>query len=231
VRRTTSLGRLTKAAERLLTSLAAGAVICQTGALGSQERDRAPAMHRKEGRMISKHLKRSGVLMTLVAVGALAGTAAMALVMGTGSPDKRVDVRSETVAFGTTSPVFVDLPGANFNVIVPSASYLLIARFAGESRCSGAAEAAAAAYCSLQIIATNTATGASVAFDPAAGIDYAFDTNPAGAADDGWESNAMERSKRLPAGAYRIKVQWAVTKSTTAFRLDDWHFSVETRGF
>ena len=48
------------------------------------------------------------------------------------------------------------------------------------------------------IVATNAA-GASVQFDPASGIDYAFDSNPPGAADDLWEGNAMERSKRLRA--------------------------------
>ena len=179
--------------------------------------------------MISKYLKRRGVLVALVAAGAIAGTAAVALVSGAGGADTRVDVRSETAASGTSSVVFVDIPGANIVVSVPTtAGRLFIARFAGKSRCYGAA-AAPVAYCSLQVIATNTVTGASVPFDPAAGIDYAFDSNPAGAADDLWEGNAMERSKRLQPGTYRIRVQRAVTNASTSFRLDDWHFSVETR--
>ena len=66
-------------------------------------------------------------------------------------------------------------------------------------------------------------------FDPASGIDYAFDSNPAGAADDLWEGNAMERSKRLGPGTYRVRVQRRVTNAGTIFRLDDWHFAVETR--
>jgi hypothetical protein len=37
----------------------------------------------------------------------------------------------------------------------------------------------------------------------------------------------MERSRRLPPGTYDIKVQWRVVGAAT-FRLDDWHFTVET---
>jgi hypothetical protein len=122
----------------------------------------------------------------------------------------------------------VDLHGANVVVAVPGgASRLITARFAGESRCFGPA-AAPQAYCSLQIIATNTASGVSTPFNPASGIDFAFDSNPAGAAEDLWESHAMERSLRLPAGSYRIRVLRAVTNAQTIFRLDDWHFAVET---
>jgi hypothetical protein len=167
--------------------------------------------------------------LTLAATVALAGTTAVALVSNTGGVDGRVDVRSETVPLATSSVVFVDLPGANTVGVVPAGTTrLFIARFAGESQCFGAG-AAPVALCSLQIIATNTVTGATVAFDPAAGLDYAFDTNSLGAADDLWEGHAMERSKRLLPGTYRIRVQRAVTNPSTIFRLDDWHFSVETR--
>ena len=128
----------------------------------------------------------------------------------------------------SNSVVYVDVAGANVVVGVPAGqTRLFVARFAGESQCAGAA-AAPQAYCSLQIIATDAA-GVSVPFDPASGLDYAFDSNPPGAADDLWESNAMERSKRLRAGTYRIRLQRAVTNNQTFFRLDDWHFSVETR--
>lgn len=176
--------------------------------------------------MISQYLKHSGVVVALVAAGALAGTAAMALVGGVGGADTKVDVRSETAFSTTNSTIFVDLPGANITATVPTTGRLFIARFAGESQCVGGA---AQGYCSLQVIATNVATGVSVQFDPASGLDYAFDSNPAGVADDLWESNALERSKRLPAGTYRIRVQRAVNVASTFFRLDDWHFSVETR--
>jgi len=176
-----------------------------------------------------QHLTRGGVFLALLGAGILAGTASLALIGGAGGADTRVDVRSETTALATSSTIFVDLPGANTVAAVPGGqSRLFIARFAAESACYGAATAPSA-WCSLQIIATNTATGASVPFDPASGIDYAFDTNPAGAQDDLWEGHAMERSKRLGPGTYRIRVQRAVTNAATIFRLDDWHFSVETR--
>ena len=173
-------------------------------------------------------VKRTSLFLGLLAAGIVAGTTAVALVGGVGGGDVRVDVRSEVAASATNSILYVDLPGANVVVNVPAgASRLFIARFAAESQCFGAA-AAPAGYCSLQVVATNI-SGASVPFDPAAGIDYAFDTNPAGAADDLWEGNAMERSKRLGPGTYRVRVQRRVTNTSTVFRLDDWHFSVETR--
>jgi hypothetical protein len=58
-------------------------------------------------------------------------------------------------------------------------------------------------------------------------MDFAFDTDTAGSTDDLWESNAMERSVRLPAGAYRFRVEYAVTANAVTSRLDDWHFAVE----
>ena len=179
--------------------------------------------------MIPQYLKRKGVLLTLAAAGVLtAATATLALVTGVGGTDIRVDVRSETVASTTASTAFVDLTGANVVVNVPGGtSRLFVARFAGESQCFGPA-AAPQSWCSLTIVATNAA-GASVQFDPAAGIDYAFDSNPPGAADDLWEGHAMERSRRLGPGTYRIRVLRAVRFAGTTFRLDDWHFSVETR--
>jgi hypothetical protein len=84
----------------------------------------------------------------------------------------------------------------------------------------------------VRIIATNVATGVSTELNPVAGLDYAFDSDAAGAADDLWEGHGMERSRRLlggPNGAnYRIRVQYAVTNNTIAFTLDDWHLAVHT---
>jgi len=62
--------------------------------------------------------------------------------------------------------------------------------------------------------------------NPASGLDFAFDSVAAGG-DDFWESNTVQRSKRLTAGTYVIVVQRAVTNSATVFRLDDWDFRVE----
>jgi hypothetical protein len=57
-----------------------------------------------------------------------------------------------------------------------------------------------------------------------AGIDYAFDS----VGTDQHEGHAMERSHRLGAGTYIIRVQRAVTNPAISFRLDDWHLAVET---
>jgi hypothetical protein len=180
----------------------------------------------KETQMIGFNRKRTAVLAALGAAGILAGTTAIALTGGAGGSETRIDVRAETSASTTSSTVFVDIPGANVTVSVPAGtSRLFTARFAGESQCFG--QAVALAWCSLQIIATN-AGGASIPFNPASGLDYAFDSNPGGTADDLWEGNAMERDLRLQPGTYRIRVQRAVTNAATTFRLDDWHFAVET---
>ena len=84
----------------------------------------------------------------------------------------------------------------------------------------------------MRIIATNIATGGSIELNPQAGMDYAFDSDMAGAVDDLFEGHGMERSRRLPGGAhgtnYRIRVQYAVTNNTIGFRLDDWHLAVHT---
>jgi hypothetical protein len=149
--------------------------------------------------------------------------------LGFGGSDIRVDVRSEIRESGTNSTVFVDVPGASVDVVVPAGTTrLFIARFEGESACFGP-DAAPFGYCTLAIIARNTASGASTAFDPAGSGNFVFDTNPDGPADDAWESNAMERSKRLGPGSFRIRLMWRVTNAETTFTLDDWHFSVETR--
>jgi hypothetical protein len=178
--------------------------------------------------MIGLNRKRTTVLAALATGGILAGTAAIALTGGAGGSEIRIDVRAETSPSTTSSVAFVDLPGANAVITVPAGtSRLITARFAGESRCYGAA-AAPQAYCSLQIIATNTVSGFSTPFNPASGIDFAFDSNPAGAYDDLFEGNAMERDLRLQPGTYRIRVQRAVTNAATIFWLDDWHLSVET---
>jgi hypothetical protein len=178
--------------------------------------------------MISQYLKRTSVLLTLAAASVLTATTSPALINGVGFTDNRVDVRSETVASTTHSMVFVDLPGANVVVSVPpGTSRLFVARFAGESQCFGVA-VGPITWCSVAIVATSPA-GAPVPFDPASGIDYAFDSNPSGTADELWEGHTLERSKRLGPGTYRIRVMRAVTNANTTFRLDDWHFSVETR--
>jgi hypothetical protein len=175
--------------------------------------------------MHKRILKRAGLFIgALFITGALTGTAA-AVLGSAGGAQVRVDKRTETAASVTNSTAFVDLPGAAVTVSVPGGqSRLFDASFTAESLCAGPNSG----YCSLRIVATNVVTGGSVQLNPASGIDYAFDSDQAGAAQDLWEGNAMDRSIRLPGGTWRIRVQRAVTNNTISFRLDDWHLAVYT---
>ena len=70
---------------------------------------------------------------------------------------------------------------------------------------------------------------------PVVSSDFAFDSTNAGRETSAsWESHAVDRSLRLAGGAngttYTIQVQyWVVCGApcNTAFRLDDWHLTVE----
>lgn len=167
----------------------------------------------------------------LFAAGILAGTAAAVLTSNAGGAQVRVDKRTNNLPSATKSTSFVDLPGANVVVSIPrNQSRLYDVPFFAESSCS---QPGSGGWCSVRIIATNLANGASVELNPASGIDYAFDSDTvAGATDDMWEGHGMERSRRLFGGpngaAYRIRVQYAVTNPNITFRLDDWHLAVHT---
>jgi hypothetical protein len=176
--------------------------------------------------MKNRITKRVGLVVgTLVITGLLTGTAVAVLGASAGGGQIRIDNRTETAASLTSSTLFNDLPGASVAVSVPAGqSRLIEARFTAESQCAGPNSG----YCSLRMIATNVVTGATFHLNPQSGIDYAFDSDQAGAAQDLWEGNAMDRSIRLPGGTYRIRVQRAVSNNTVTFRLDDWHLAVQT---
>jgi hypothetical protein len=181
--------------------------------------------------MNKRIFKRAGILIgALLVTGALAGTAAAVLTADTGGAQVRVDKRTNNLPSTTNSTAFIDLPGANVVVSVPAnQSRLYDVPFFAESRCAGPN---GGGWCAVRIIATNLATGASTELNPQSGIDYAFDSDAAGAADDLYEGHGLERSRRLSGGAtgtnYRIRVQYAVTNNTINFQLDDWHLAVHT---
>jgi hypothetical protein len=156
--------------------------------------------------------------------GALATTAAAVLTQSSGKAQIQMKNVAQTDP-STTSLTSWQIPGnAIVSMTVPAGtSQLVNARFAAESACSGAT---ASAYCSVRIIVANGATD--VPLEPASDMDFAFDSDEAGTADDMWEAHAVERSIRLGPGSYRIVVQYAVTNPATTFRLDDMHFAVET---
>jgi hypothetical protein len=176
-------------------------------------------------------LKRVGIAIgALVVVGVFAAVAAAVLTSDAGGAQVRVDNRTNNVPSSTNATVFNDLPGGNVVVSVPAnQSRLYHVTFSGETRCFGAG---GGGWCSIRIIATNTVSAASVELNPVAGLDYAFDSDASGAADDLWEGHSMDRTRRLAGGpngaSYRIRVQRAVTNNTITFSLDDWNMMVQT---
>src|SRR5439155_15338671 len=115
---------------------------------------------------------------------------------------------------------FLNLPGAAITVVVPTGqTALLVARYSGESACYGGT---GAQWCTVRILVNG------VEMDPVVGTDFAFDgTDNSTESFASWESHAMERTKKVGAGTYRLLVQWRTTSSTTSFRLDDSAFTVE----
>jgi hypothetical protein len=84
-------------------------------------------------------------------------------------------------------------------------------------------------YCSVRIVVVD-ASGAIVEMQPAASIDFAFDSTDAEnitAPQNSMESYSMDRSLVVRQGNYTVKAQWAVTSSAVTFRLDDWSLTVE----
>jgi hypothetical protein len=53
--------------------------------------------------------------------------------------------------------------------------------------------------------------------DPAAGLDFAFDS--VNSPDTFWEAASMDRSRVVGSGNHTVVVQWAVTTTATTFRL------------
>jgi hypothetical protein len=122
--------------------------------------------------------------------------------------------------------VFVSLPGAVVNMVVPpGATRLFLATYSAESACYGG-PAAAANWCPVRILIGGV-EGA-----PASGADFAFDSNDNGAASIAtWESHSMQRFRRITNTAsvplaVPIIVQRTTTNVGTTLRLDDWTLSV-----
>ena len=171
------------------------------------------------------NIRRRTTTLTVVAIaacGVLATTAAAVLTQTSGKAQIQMVNVAETDATTTSSTSWQTVPNAIVSLTVPAGtSQLINARFAAESACQGTGSG----YCPVQILVTGTVNAP---LDPASGTDYAFDSDEAGTADDMWEGHAMERSIRLGPGSYRVYVQYAVTNPATTFRLDDWHFAVES---
>ena len=172
-----------------------------------------------------KLLKTKKVLALSAVLVAASGGTAMAVLSGSaGGAQLLMQNRGDNAPNLTSSTVFSDVPGGTVSVNVPAgASQLVNARFTAESQCTRALPALGG-WCSVRIVAQRVG-GATVELNPVAGLDYAFDSVQGG---DQLEGHAMERSIRLPAGAYIIRAQRAVTDPAITLRLDDWHLAVET---
>ena len=179
--------------------------------------------------MKQRTLKKLGVVIgALLVSGALAGTAAAVLTSESGGAQVKVDKRTDNAPRTTSATNWVNLPGMSVGVFVPpNSTRLLDVPYFAESLCNGPA----AGTCSVRIMAFG-GPGGPIELNPVAGIDYAFDSDMAGALDDVREGHGMERSKRLAGGAngtnYTIQVQFAVSNAQTVFTLDEQHLAVLT---
>lgn len=102
-------------------------------------------------------------------------------------------------------------------------SRYLNVRFSAESRCQ---TLNVEHYCSVRIVAVKS-NGAMSEFNPASGVDFAFDSGGYGDYQSSWGSHSMERtSNLLTAGTYQVKAQARVIYQGH-MRLDDYTLAVE----
>jgi hypothetical protein len=142
----------------------------------------------------------------------------LAATAGSAKTISHVRVARETTAQTTHSTSYATLPGATGTIAVPAdESGLILVRFSAESQCSGGA---AGNWCSVRILLDGTE------MDPAAGLDFAFDS--VNSPDSFWEAASMDRSRAgVGSGNHTVTVQWAVTSASTLFRIDDWSLTIE----
>ena len=168
------------------------------------------------------HIRRRPAILAAVATAAIGTFAATAIAFGTSDGKAQVSMSNvtETAATSTSSTAWANL-NSTIPLSVPSEGLLVNARFTAESACTQKA-----GICRVRIVADDGTTLTEL--DPASGLDFAFDTSTGNATvDDLAEGHAMERSRRLPKGDYRIRVQYSVSSGSTKFTVDDWHFTVE----
>jgi hypothetical protein len=124
------------------------------------------------------------------------------------------------VDFATTSPNFVNLPGATTTVSVPAGTQMrLLARFSAESQCVGNS-----GWCAARIVVDGVEAA------PIGGLGVAFDGANTGSSPDQYETHAIERFvSSVGAGNHVVGVQMAVVGAATSFNLDDWALTAETR--
>jgi hypothetical protein len=131
---------------------------------------------------------------------------------------ENVKAKTQTDKFLTNSTDWIDVPNARFRMTVKAgAENAFIGQFSAESLCNGAD--GGNDWCSVRILVDDAE------MSPAAGGDFAFDSDEPGAGL--WEAHSMTRViGPLTEGKYNFKVQAKVTTSNVIFTLDDWTFVV-----
>jgi hypothetical protein len=173
-----------------------------------------------KGRAITMR-KRFALIAALLAGACLSASVFAAPVVTSGGAVIKVYNKSDTSSFLTTSLAYVLVNHIQVEVTGPSK--LITANFTAESTCQSGG---APQYCSIRLVARNKTTLVETPLAPASDDDYAFDSvNQTG--EDWYEGHAVERSARLPAGIYYIRVEALVTDASTVFSVDDWHLHVE----
>jgi hypothetical protein len=165
--------------------------------------------------------KRFALIAGLLAAACLSAPVFAAPVTTTGGAVIKVYNKSDTEDFTTSSLAYVLVNQIQVEVTGPNK--LITANFNAESACQGGDPAD---WCSIRLVARNKTTLVEAPLAPDAAANYAFDAvNDSG--NDWYEGHAVERSARLPAGTYYIRVEALVTDTDTEFFLDDWHLHVE----
>ena len=132
------------------------------------------------------------------------------------------------VKTGTNAAVFSNSAGWTTLSGTPSTlslrtTRLVTARFSAESACYGAS-----GWCAARVVYRRLPGGVVTELSPVVDTDFAFDSTDDNEESSGsWESHAINRSIRLPAGRYVFYVQVRPVQSGINFRVDDWGFELE----
>jgi hypothetical protein len=176
--------------------------------------------------MLKEIRTRLGLSTAAATIALFAGTClsapvfAAASVVTTGGAVIKVYNKSDEDPFGTSSLAYVLVNHIQVEVTGPNK--LVTANFSAESTCE---DGAAEEWCSIRLVARNKFTLVETPLAPDSGDDYAFDA--VNGTSEEYEGHAVERSARLPAGTYYIRVEALVTDADTNFFVDDWHLHVE----
>lgn len=136
---------------------------------------------------------------------------------------KRIAVVTGSSTTATTSTTVSDIPGATRTIVIPpSTTGLLLARFSGQSDCTGST---AGSLCLVRLMYQKNGAGQFLPLVDAPGW-KTFDSSEASSG--GRESHATEWvSGSLGPGSYEIKAQWSVQASGMTFDIDFWTLVAE----